>query len=57
MPACEECGAVRADRPDSRINEARNARIHVDWSHPEVLPTLDEHSPADRNSQPVEATP
>ena len=57
MPACEECGAVRADRPDSRINEARNARIHVDWTDPEVLPTLDEHSAADRARQPVEATP
>ena len=42
--ACEECGALREESPDSRINEMKRMGIHVDLTDPSVTATMDEHN-------------
>ena len=44
MLSCEECGQVQEDAPDSRIADMKAVGIHIDWSAPEAIKTLDEHN-------------
>ena len=40
MLQCEECGDLRDESPDARINEIRACGIHIDWTEPEARQTL-----------------
>ena len=40
MLQCEDCGNLRDESPDARINEIRAAGIHIDWTEPEARATL-----------------
>ena len=44
VPFCEECGLHREDAPDARIGDMKAMGIHVDWSDPEAMRSLEEHN-------------
>ena len=44
MLSCEECGQMREDAPDARIADIKAQGIHIDWTDPDVIGTLDEHN-------------
>ena len=44
MRTCEECGALREESADARINELKLHGIHVDLTDPGVIATLDQHN-------------
>ena len=45
METCRDCEARRDDEPDSRINELRQAGIHLDLDAQDVVATLEGHGP------------
>ena len=44
MLMCEDCGALKDESPDSRLNEVRSAGIHIPWTEPQFAQTLEEHN-------------
>ena len=48
MEMCEDCGAFRDESADARIGDLMDHGIHVLWTGPEALRTLDEYNTADR---------
>ena len=51
--ACAACGALRAEQPDSRINEVQKLRPGpgIDWTSPGVIETMDEYNAAARRRE------
>ena len=43
MLMCENCGSLRDESPDWRVNKIHRHRIHLDWLDPAVMASMEEH--------------
>ena len=56
MLMCENCGQLREAAPPSPLNEIRDHGIHLDWTAPHALASLEEHSVASRRESSLAAS-
>ena len=52
MPMCENCGQLREESPNSRINEIKNTGIHIMWNDRKISETLSIHGSHYRSADP-----
>ena len=50
MNMCENCGTTQDESPNARIGELRRHGIHVDWTAPNIVKTLEEHNVLSRTA-------